>query len=315
MSIFDHRLIIASVVFIVACASASPQPTNDPLNHDAHEGAVEAASSSSVEEVPGESSKTGPKTFEALDMDRLDEVDDPSVRRFEVRLTLQGEEFPDIPNYASASFAQRVTREGPNTLLIETAVVNRLPESDEPIPAGPIAPEFERYLEPTPRVQSDDPRIAALAQAILDERQPQTLSELVAAVTDWTARNIAWGDPNDIPDAITAIDNKRANCIGFTHAAAAILRHLGIPVRNARTFFTMHAGERRGLTRHYVLEVYFPEVGHWVTVEPQEISGLPWVGNIYLYHDPDWNQGLHVVTRDFSRHPQLQVDFIPTPPK
>jgi hypothetical protein len=65
----------------------------------------------------------------------------------------------------------------------------------------------------------------------------------------------------------------------------------------------------QGITRHYLLEVYYPQSEVWVTVEPQDVLGRMTNGNIYLYDDPDWNQAKHVETRNFSRDDDLGVSF------
>lgn len=55
-----------------------------------------------------------------------------------------------------------------------------------------------------------------------------------------------------------------------------------------------------------MLEVYFPEEGYWLTIEPQTAS-LPFSENVVLYVDEDWNQNKHISSRNFSLDPKTKV--------
>lgn len=133
------------------------------------------------------------------------------------------------------------------------------------------------------------------------EHATRTFRQTVEACTDtsvvlrWNRQHLTYGEPSAIHTALEAFDVRVANCIGFAHLPAALLRNLGIPARVVRTFM-VHGPH---LTRHYLLEVYYPEDDQWLTFEPQTVS-QPAGTNLFLYADADWNQDVHRITRAFS---------------
>lgn len=208
----------------------------------------------------------------------------------------------DFGDYSSATYSQTVERVADTAVVITTRVARRLPSPRQPYPLPALADEMARYTKPTSYIQSDHPAIARIARTILADTRPRTQHELVLAVLQWNRGHLRYALPDEVPDAITVLERGSGNCIGFAHLPAAILRHLGVPTRNMRTFVAMGAR----LSRHYLLEVYYPEDDLWLVYEPQR-PGTPASTNIYLYSDADWSAEGQRATRPFSVDPATRV--------
>lgn len=213
-----------------------------------------------------------------------------------------------IPDYKSAFFAQEVTKVSSTKLQVTIRLFEPEPLI-QPYPVQSIPRDFQKYLEPTPHIQSDDANIASTAAKIKSEANATTQQDLVDAVLQWNKRHLHWSRPSEIPDAVTALNRRSGNCIAFTHLPVAILRNLSIPTRTSRVFIA-HP-EANILVRHYVLEVYYAADKKWVTYEPQlgAYGGKLGTNYLYMYNDPDWDAKEHRRTRPFSEDPQTQVRY------
>ena len=208
-------------------------------------------------------------------------------------------------DYTCGSFTQRVTRESEGAVTIQTQVPRQIPKPAQTYPLTAIPESAKPYLQPTARIQSDHPEIARAAQAILQSAHAQTEADVVQAVCTWTQRHMVWALPDEVPDALTCLRRKRGNCIGFSHLAGAILRHLGVPARTIRVFVALPNG---GLTRHTLIEVYYPQDDLWVACDAMlggRISG----DMLFLYTDADWSVVGQRATRPFSIGPNTRVTF------
>ncbi|WP_179862243.1 transglutaminase domain-containing protein [Longibacter salinarum] len=210
----------------------------------------------------------------------------------------------DIPSYRSATYEQSVQRLSPDTVLV--TVATKRASFDDPYPVVAVPDSMQRYAGPTANIQSDAADIAAIANQIRSQANARTQQELVNAVLRWNSNHLRWARPNEVPDALTALERGSGNCIAFTHLPAAVLRHLGIPARTARTFVARP--DANALIRHYLLEVYYPSTGAWATYEPQ-IPGQPWTSNVYLYNAPDWSTAGQRRTRPISEDPRTTVRY------
>lgn len=208
-------------------------------------------------------------------------------------------------DYTCGSFLQRVTKESDTSVTIRTETPGNLPKPRQAYPVSHVPESISRYLKPTPRIQSNDPAIGKVAQDILASTKPTTEVELVEAVCAWTNGYLTWDLPNEVPDALTCLKRKRGNCIGFSHLAAAVLRNLGVPVRTMRTFVPLNCCAHGHMTRHTLIEVYYPEDDLWVAYDPQ--GGAVTAMMIYLYTDADWSVEGQRKTRPFSTDPNTRV--------
>jgi hypothetical protein len=210
-------------------------------------------------------------------------------------------------DYTCGSYSQRVTRESDTSITIRTEATRVMPRPLQPYPVTQVPDKAAPYLKPTPRIQSDDPAIARTAQQILKSVEAKTQADVVAAVCAWTARHMKWALPDEVPDALTCLKRQRGNCIGFSHLAAALLRNLGMPVRTMRVFVPTGSG---GLTRHTLIEVYYPQDDLWVACDPQ-LGGRVFPNILYLFTDADWSVEGQRKTRPFSVDSKTRVEAVP----
>jgi len=225
---------------------------------------------------------------------------------------------PQIDSYACANFSQEITERCVHALDITVKIAHKLPQFPDAYPVVNVPEEIQPYLAASPRIQSKNQEVMDLATRILSGVPPPRREvDVVAAVIEWTSKNMVHAYPNEVPDAVTCIKRRKGNCIGFTHAAAALLRNLGIPVRTVRTLHAcptcgggpplpdaeiqaykagglrdiLYPGPATGFThmlRHSIIEVYYPESKKWAMYDPQ-VAAVPTRLNIVLGQDVDWN--------------------------
>ncbi len=209
----------------------------------------------------------------------------------------------ELPNHQTSTFKQEVERISDEESILRVSIADRYPEIKSVYPIINLSPEMQDYIEATSHIQSDAPEIERIAKMIKDSTDfGNSLWHLVSSTLSWSRSVLRYGKPSEIPTALDAYHDGVANCIGFVHLPASVLRNMGIPTRVVRTF--MVRGSR--LTRHYLLEVYFPDDDTWVTFEPQTLRP-PMKGNVAVFIDNNWNPSKHVSSRNFSTDPQTRV--------
>ncbi|MBW3467807.1 transglutaminase-like domain-containing protein [Arthrospiribacter ruber] len=209
----------------------------------------------------------------------------------------------DFPDHVSATYEQTVEQLSETESVITIKSAKSFPEFSSGLPVDDIPEGMEAYLAHDNFIQRDAQEIIETAELIKREGTYSDLFTLVINVLYWTGHHLSYGNTSDIPDAVKAYNEQIANCIGYVHLSAAILRQMGVPARTVRTLIPI---ADRGATRHYLLEVYFPEDETWVTFEPQTLSP-PMGGNTVAYSDATWNQSKHEVSRDFSRDENTSI--------
>ena len=136
-----------------------------------------------------------------------------------------------------------------------------------------IVKGFSAEINPSTGIQSDDPDIVALAQALANNKH--TMKEVITSIIDWTSTNIQYQESNPYLDASNTLINKKGNCINFTNLACALFRALGIPA-NFQTGNTIEY-----CLYHAWVGVYVPYIG-WIQVEPQ-VNPYNYSGQIQKY--------------------------------
>jgi len=92
-------------------------------------------------------------------------------------------------------------------------------------------PAVARYLEPTPALQSDDPRIGAQARQIVGRnRYPRRAAERLAA---WVRDHVADDTSAALPTALGALEHGRGDADAHTLLYVAMARAVGLPARTA----------------------------------------------------------------------------------
>jgi len=118
---------------------------------------------------------------------------------------------------------------------------------------------FEKiFLRPGPFIQSDDPRIQALAQKIIGSQA--VALEKVRLLVDWVYQNIDKRPVLSLPDALSTLENRVGDCNEHAVLLAALARAAGIPCR-------IEAGLVYLKGRFYYHAWNLVYLGRWITVD------------------------------------------------
>lgn len=152
-------------------------------------------------------------------------------------------------------------------------------QSEAPFPLVAVPEHLRVYLEASEQVQTSDPSIRALALKLT--KGVKTQFDAVQKVVSWVVDNVRYVNPPVQYDALYSLQSGKGNCQNYSHLTAALLRHVGVPVRIVNGV-TMNqpfdvAWEKGTLTfkmgqgRHSWVEVWFPDAG-WVPYDPQNMQ-------------------------------------------
>jgi hypothetical protein len=133
---------------------------------------------------------------------------------------------------------------------IETLPSFSLPSSDR---------RLISYLQPTPFLQSDHPRILALAGEIIGAENDARRAAL--RIKDWVYKNIAKKPTVSIPTALEVLQTRRGDCNEHAVLFNALARAAGVPAKTLVGVVYM----RGAFYYHAWSEVW---VGDWVTLDP-----------------------------------------------
>jgi hypothetical protein len=151
-------------------------------------------------------------------------------------------------------------------LTIEKESVALLPDT---LSADDVAPMTDPYLRPTPLIQSDHPRIQALAEEIA--RGAKTPIEKVERLVGWIEANIEPRPVISLPDALATLENRTGDCNEHSVLMAALARAAGIPTGieaglvYLRGRFFYHAWNRVYLGRWITVDTLFGQIPADVT--------------------------------------------------
>jgi len=144
-------------------------------------------------------------------------------------------------------------------------------------PVDNVPGEYTDYLKPTKQIQSDNRDIQSRAQSLV--HGVQTEFDAVQRILTWVVDNMRYVTPPKQYDALYSFNSGKGNCQNYSHLSAALMRHVGIPVRivNGVTLkqpYTIKTpdGEftfKMGQGRHSWIEVWFSDLG-WVPFDPQQ---------------------------------------------
>ncbi|MDD5318048.1 MAG: transglutaminase-like domain-containing protein [Candidatus ainarchaeum sp.] len=140
------------------------------------------------------------------------------------------------------------------------SVRERLTES---LPSSYAIPaECERFALPTRKIQSGDPRIAALAAQVAANSSSdwERIAKLAAFVNSYVAYDLSLSGQEK--DALWVLDARRGVCVEYAYLYAALARSQGIPTRILSGYAFGRDGTWLG---HTWAESY---VGEWVPVDP-----------------------------------------------
>lgn len=165
--------------------------------------------------------------------------------------------------------------------------LNPIPDDQTPFPISNLPPEVAIYLQPTEKVQSDNPVIRAKAGELT--ASAETAYQASRNILYWVVEHMQYVLAPEKYDAFYSFNSGRGNCQNYSHLAAALMRAVGIPVRivNGITLerpYTLGTGKSEyqfnmAKGRHSWVEVYFPGNG-WLPFDPQQTEFF--VSNRYL---------------------------------
>jgi hypothetical protein len=124
----------------------------------------------------------------------------------------------------------------------------------------PIADEAE-YLKSEMLIQSDDPKIIALADSIVGLEKNSW--EAARKINTWVFTNIEKKFTPDLSNALQTLNSRFGDCGEHTALAVALLRAAGIPARPIVGLIYWEPGS--GFGYHAWVEAY---VGQWVQMDP-----------------------------------------------
>lgn len=183
-------------------------------------------------------------------------VDQPIVgARDLARLTLR---IDGAPGAETLSFPPRQVRTGDRITVLRAG-----PTASYDLPAG--RGRFAADLAPSPLVESDDPRIAALAAEILDGERDAVRA--AKKLLDWVYGEIAKQPTLSIPSALAVLESRRGDCNEHAVLYAALARAAGLPARvvAGTVYGPTEQGGPAAFYYHAWVDVW---LGDWVAADP-----------------------------------------------
>ena len=190
-----------------------------------------------------------------------------------------------------ASHRQRVSRQDDGAVLLELERDSRVAQ------ASPLDPEQRsKWLESTPTLQSDHPKLREQARQIVgDEKDPLTAARKLA---DWVFGNLHQTYAANASTALQILDNRAGDCSEHALLLVALARAAGIPAREVGGL--AYPGDKPPLFGwHAWTEIH--DGSQWVSVDPmwnqvyvdathikltEDVSDLSWfnvVGRLKLH--------------------------------
>ncbi len=158
-------------------------------------------------------------------------------------------------------------------------------DSTDTVPALPlneiVAPETDpTSLQPSPLMQSNDPKLRAVAESLIGDAQ--TLDAVAWALFQHVAAFVRTGPGEARQDALTVLHNGSGNSTGKARLLVALLRASHIPARLVGGLKLEDAKKKRATTAW--VEIYAG--GRWIPIDPGG-GYFGWIPNQYLalYHD------------------------------
>lgn len=123
----------------------------------------------------------------------------------------------------------------------------------------------ERYLNPEPLIESEDPNIKKLAAATLSQSNPEKSAR---RVFDWIGNNLRYsGYLGDARGAAYALKHRAGDCTEYASLFVAFCRAVGIPARVVSGFVQAEGGVLSQADYHDWAEIRLGDA--WRTVDPQ----------------------------------------------
>jgi len=172
---------------------------------------------------------------------------------------------------------------------------------------------YSEYMQPTSRIQSDNPDIISLANSIVQYIDDDY--EKVRAIYNWVPDNI-WYDWDCFEDktkhgdssALETLNNRRGVCAGYSNLTTALLRAIGIPAlvaaghaslegRESDNFFDLSESFR--YANHVWTESYVD--GRWVIMDTTWASNNTFQRGTYSNQQASSQAYFDMSLRDLSK--------------
>ena len=151
--------------------------------------------------------------------------------------------------------------------------------SEAPFPLAKVPDDLKVYLQASEQVQTNDAAIRELSLKLT--KDVKTQFDAVQKVVSWVVDHVRYVNPPVQYDALYSLQSGKGNCQNYSHLTAALLRHVGIPVRivngvtmNQPFNVVWEKGTltfKMGQGRHSWVEVWFPDLG-WIPYDPQNMQ-------------------------------------------
>ncbi len=179
-----------------------------------------------------------------------------------------------IPDYSNESFVQKVVSQDEFSKRVQvTAKLHPLTsKAPFPVPANAVPQSLAQYLAPEKDRQANDPALVRFVTELTTGSH--TAAEAANSILSWLADNLTFDTSITVPsDALSALNHRKAYCVGYSNLAVAMLRAAGIPARVAHGY--LPPGYEWGFSKDYwgvkvndggfhaYLELYYPDTG-WV---------------------------------------------------
>jgi len=148
-----------------------------------------------------------------------------------------------IPDYSNESFEQKVVNLDEFSKRVQVTSKMGPLKSRVPFPVSSrkLPVSVTQYLVSERDRQSDDESIVRLTNSIT--RESRYVHEAANAVLSWIADNLTFDTTITVPnDAVSALQYKKAYCVGYSNLAVAMLRAAGIPARVAHGYLPPASG-------------------------------------------------------------------------
>ncbi len=123
---------------------------------------------------------------------------------------------------------------------------------------APVPPVFQKYLQPSPLIQSADAKIRAQVEKII---LPADSSQVkLRKIVQWVYRTLEKKPVLSVPNALEVLKNKTGDCNEHAVLTAALLRAAGIPTQIEMGLIYLNG-------RFYYHAWNLAYIGQWVTVD------------------------------------------------
>lgn len=135
-------------------------------------------------------------------------------------------------------------------------------------PLGKLGPEFDKYIQPTENIESDNQDIVNLASEIVSGYDDEYL--VVHEIFKWVRENIEY-DLNTLTAKVSqpaswVLENRYGVCDELTSLLIALVRSVGIPARYVSGMAFTNYNNLNKWGAHGWAEIYFPDYG-WVPMD------------------------------------------------